>query len=100
MVKSIFQVIQEAFAIFSSCSGLHANTNKSHIYFGRVDEARKLVIWNLVPYDEGQFPLKYPDGQQTPLVYKYSAIDSISVTGHSLLLDEYHYSSTESSQEA
>nr|GEX02507.1 hypothetical protein [Tanacetum cinerariifolium] len=57
-VKSI-QVIKEALLEFSGACRLNLNMVKSVFFFRSVKEPKKLKILEVIPFDEGKFPVKY-----------------------------------------
>ncbi|XP_062113035.1 uncharacterized protein LOC133824177 [Humulus lupulus] len=56
---SAVRVLKIALEEFSSATGLHINTSKSHIFFGEVSAADRQTIAAEIQLTEGTFPLKY-----------------------------------------
>ncbi|GJW97791.1 RNA-directed DNA polymerase, eukaryota, reverse transcriptase zinc-binding domain protein [Tanacetum coccineum] len=52
-------VVKEALDIFSSVFGLKPNMRKSTIFFGNIDVGEKRKILDIMPFQEGRFPMRY-----------------------------------------
>ncbi|XP_062093460.1 uncharacterized protein LOC133799461 [Humulus lupulus] len=74
---SAVRVLKVALEEFSSGTGLHINTIKSHIFFGGVSAVNRQIIAAEIQLTEGTFPLKYPSVSMRPTKWKHEDCDII-----------------------
>nr|GEY87641.1 hypothetical protein [Tanacetum cinerariifolium]GEY90573.1 hypothetical protein [Tanacetum cinerariifolium] len=53
------KVVKEALVMFNIVSGLKPNMRKSTIFFGSMDIGEKNIILEVMPFQEGRFPMRY-----------------------------------------
>ncbi|XP_074320627.1 uncharacterized protein LOC141657334 [Silene latifolia] len=69
--------VQHALASFASISGLHANVDKTQIYFGGVVQEVRAAILTSTGFSEGSFPFHYLGLPLGPSRYSVSMFDSL-----------------------
>ncbi|XP_074278130.1 uncharacterized protein LOC141601729 [Silene latifolia] len=69
--------VQQALASFASVSGLHANVDKTQIYFGGVAQEVREAILTTTGFSEGSFPFRYLGLPLGPSRYSVSMFDSL-----------------------
>ncbi|XP_062075641.1 uncharacterized protein LOC133779740 [Humulus lupulus] len=74
---SAVRVLKVALEEFSSATGVHVNTSKSHIFFRGVNAADKQTIAHEIQLAEGTFPLKYLGVPMRPTKWKHEDCDII-----------------------
>ncbi|XP_062085350.1 uncharacterized protein LOC133791436 [Humulus lupulus] len=74
---STVRVLKVALEEFSSTTGLHINTSKSHIFFGGVSVADRQTIAAEIQLKEWTFPLKYLGVPMRPTKWKHEDCDII-----------------------
>ncbi|XP_074293475.1 uncharacterized protein LOC141620527 [Silene latifolia] len=69
--------VQQALASFASVSGLHANVEKTHIYFGGVAQEVRAAILTTTGFSEGSFPFRYLGLPLGPSRYSAQLLDAV-----------------------